>query len=550
MRQGPDDLTKLLTELEWLPLAISQAATYIGTTKLSTAEYLEKLRGKKRRRGVLQRPQHDRYRRSQASNSVLDTWSISIGYIRQHSEMAYRILTALAYIDNQNISHEIIVQAAQVDRQYKSADQNSGDLNPVTVSHGSGRDDTGESDSDDGEEEVIAARTWLVSFSFLTFRNWGRASQGRAGCIYDMHKLVHEAIANHVHFHHDKRSNEARSAKTAFEIIDDLFPKVVERSTWSLCERYLRHAQRTEEWARVHNGEEPVSSLLSRVSDYLSARGRWKERELVDLKIVNLRERVFGSKHISTLSSRARLAVTYHEQGRYSEAESIKTEVLQLRRGVLGENHKDTIWSLAELAATYHRQQKYDKAEKIKTKVLQLRQQILGKKHEDTIRSMASLASIYHAQKRYSEAKKIYDEVLQLQRDVLGPKHPNTIESMASLASTYYALGMFEEDEEISFQVLRLRKEVLGDKHPDTIQSMESLATTYYKRKRYEEARELDIQVLHLRGELLGKNHPATIQSEKSLAESYKFMVIGEQRILEAVSCPCSECEGGAVAEQ
>jgi hypothetical protein len=106
------DATPLLVELDWLPLAISQAAAYMRRTSTPIREYLSKLKRGKKRWRVLQETEFDRHRRREVSNSILETWNISIEHIRQENEMAYNILHVLAFVDNQNIPSEMITRVA------------------------------------------------------------------------------------------------------------------------------------------------------------------------------------------------------------------------------------------------------------------------------------------------------------------------------------------------------------------------------------------------------------------------------------------------------
>ncbi|EJT68821.1 hypothetical protein, variant [Gaeumannomyces tritici R3-111a-1] len=404
-----DNASALLAELDWLPLAISQAAAYMRRTRTPIEEYLSKLKGGKRRWRILRASEPDVHRRCEVSNSILKTWSISIEHIRQENEMAYNILHILAFLDNQNIPEQMMKKAA------KHFESRRAQSNAITR---------------------------LREFSFLSLRasDWGRA--------YEMHKLVQEAARYRLR----AKEDETFFAKAALRIADDLFPER-RRELWEEGEKYLVHAQRVGEWAELC-GEEEAAALLTRVSGYLYDRGRWREKEPVSKKTYGLRKKVLGDKHPDTIWSMADLATTYRIQGRYDEAEKMNMEALALRRDVLGDKHPDTIWSMATLATIYGNQGRYDEAEKMNMEALALRRDMLGDKHPDTIRSVASLATTYriqgsiaslattyHNQKKYDEAEKMQVEVLALQRDVLGDKHPHTIQSMYGLAFTWNSLG-------------------------------------------------------------------------------------------------------------
>ncbi|KAJ4094509.1 hypothetical protein NW760_012662 [Fusarium oxysporum] len=497
----------LLQELQCLPLAISQAGAYMRRMSMTAQQYLGLLRQGKTRWEVLKVGGTDRHRRPEVSNSVLETWRISIERIRVESEMSYRILHVIAYVDNQDISQELVMATA-ADR----CDTDDGDLTRQV-----------------SELELLEAIARLREFSFLSLRQMDDGERR-----YEMHKLVQEAILYGLRvrgsvmttignaFRVDKgpKEDEGYYCGRALQVVDDLFPSS-EPATWVRCEEYLTHAIRVGEWAEVGGTEIKTATLLAKVSYFLYDRGRWKEKEPVDSRAWGLRRVVLGEKHPDTINSMMSLAAACHEQGRYNEAQGICREALELRREVLGEKHPDTISSMASLAATYHAQGRYDEAEKLKDKALVLRREVLGKKHPDMIRSIADLAATYYNQGRYNEAEKLKDKALKLRREVLGEKHPDTIRSMASLVMTYHAQRRYDEAEEISVKVLELRREVLGDKHPDTIWSMASLGATYHAQGRYNEAKKLKDEVLTLQREVLGEKHPDTIWSMADLASTY-----------------------------
>ncbi|KAL9573929.1 hypothetical protein ACKAV7_001921 [Fusarium commune] len=378
---------------------------------------------------VLKKSDADRHRRPEVSNSVLETWRISIERIRAESEISYRMLHVIAYVDSQDIPQELLAAAAG-----RYDEDDAGDV------------DDKDSTRQATELEVLEAIARLREFSFLSLRQTQDGGQS-----YEMHKIVQEAVRYGLRVRSPMETTvgkapgvesgpeagEAYYSGTALHIVDDLFPSS-EPSSWAQCERYMTHTIRVGEWAEVSRTEAETSTLLQRVSYFLYKRGRWREKEPVDRRALDLRREVLGEEHPDTMWSMADLAVTYHQQGRYDKAESIYQEVLELRREVLGETHPDTISSMADLATIYHAQGQYEEAEELKDKALALRREVLGEKHPDTISSMADLAMIYHAQGRYEEDEEISVKVLELRREVLGDKHPDTISSMADLAMTYH----------------------------------------------------------------------------------------------------------------
>ncbi|UKZ81141.1 hypothetical protein TrVFT333_008911 [Trichoderma virens FT-333] len=362
-------IDQLLEELQRLPLAVSQAGAYIRRTSMTIKEYLDLLTQGSSRWDLLKMNSFDRHRRPEVSNSVLETWKISTQKIREESERSYRILHVIAYLDSQDIPHELIVAASRY-----SVDEE-------------GR----------GEQvhklEVQQAVMRLVEFSFLDMR------RGEGGLrIYEMHKLLQEAVRYGLWVqgpmemafseittrHNQPQNGEAYYSSIALQMVDDIFP-VSKQDSWARCEQFIAHAIRVGEWAEISGKAVETSALLSRVSRFLHDRGRWREMEPVDRRALDLRREALGEKHPDTITSMSTLATTYHKQGRYDKAERLQTQALNLSREVFGEEHPDTILNMSTLTLTYDEQGRYDKTKRINKKALDIQRKILGEKHPDTI---------------------------------------------------------------------------------------------------------------------------------------------------------------------
>ncbi|KAL7792476.1 P-loop containing nucleoside triphosphate hydrolase protein [Trichoderma ceciliae] len=469
------EISALLEELRWLPLAIIQAGAYIRRTSISVKEYLSLLAQSKKRWDILKVNEFDRHRRPNIPNNVLETWAISIDRIRQESEIAYKILHVIAYVSNENIPHKIIT--ATLNRTEKTINERSEEL----------------------ESEATKAITRLKEFSFIGVRHM---EDGRRN--YEMHKLVQEAtrygltaskryilkaseawtgqykvgrdlnsLAESYSDGEDMQS-EGYFSSIALQAIADLFP-VSEQKTWTQCEKYLAHAVQIGEWADLNEKQTETARLFSRVSRFLYDRGRWREKQLVDERALELRQKVLGTEHPDTITAMESLASTYYSQGWYSKAEPLKVQVLNLRKEVLGDKHPDTIEAIGNLASTYYSQGWYSKAEPLEVQVLNLQKEVLGDKHPHTIKAIGNLASTYYSQGQYSKAEPLEVQVLNLQKEVLGDKHPDTIRAMHSLAYSWYSQGRHHDAIALMQQCLQYRRSVLGPDHPDTMESVKAL---------------------------------------------------------------------------
>ncbi|KAL5086867.1 hypothetical protein Trisim1_008617 [Trichoderma cf. simile WF8] len=500
--EEPNDVETLLKELEWFPLAISQAGAYMRRMRTSASEYLALLRESKRRWDTLKTTEFDRHRRPEMPNSVLDTWTVSMERIQSENRTAYQVLHIVAYLDNQNLPHELIIQ----------------------ISKCSNEDAAKEPE----ELEVTSAIIRLQEFSFLKTR---QIEDG--GPSYEMHKLVQEAARYRLTLRglqgtptqgslsQTETSDEVCYTGIALRALSELFP-TSNPETWRQCERYLAHAVEMGNWAEISKREADTSELLSRASGYLYDRGRWREKVLVDQRALDLRRKVLGERHPYTLDSIASLAAAYHYQGLHEKAKDCYKEAMELRRQTLGEKHPDTLRAMSLLGAVYQSHGQYKEAEALYKKALPLQREVLGAKHMHTLQSLASISAVYHYQGYYAKAKPIKLETLAIQREVLGEKHPLVLWNIGSLAATCQGLGQYKEAKALYQETLDLRRETLGENHPDTLRSITQLGAIYHDLRKYELAESLAKEALELEQKMLGEEHPYTLQSKHNLAVAWR----------------------------
>ncbi|KAM0520560.1 hypothetical protein ACHAPE_002955 [Trichoderma viride] len=299
------DAQFLLEELQWLPLAISQAGFYLRRTSTPIKEYLSKLSKEKSRWDTLKHTEHDRYRRPGVPNSVLETWDISIKRIEQESKVAYKILHAIAYLDNESIPLSMIHAI-------------------ITTKNGFLAQELLYEENKDSFEIAIIR---LKEFSLLSERKTEDDEPS-----FDMHKLTHEAIRyrliqQDIHL-------RAYFLSVAASTLVDLFVQN-ERGIWPSCEKYVMHAIRNGDWVEASeaevliNGIQPYHLLalgLLSASWYCYERGLWSKAMLLMKRILSITNNISGAEDPLNIYLMRILAHIYVKQGLYNEAKNLDSE--------------------------------------------------------------------------------------------------------------------------------------------------------------------------------------------------------------------------------
>jgi tetratricopeptide (TPR) repeat protein len=466
------DTAVLLAELTYLPLAIAQAAAFINENGITLGCYLSLLAEQEEEViALLSKEFEDDGRYRNIKNPVATTWLISFEQIQQRNSLAAQYLSFMSCVDPKEIPQSLLPP-------------------------GSSR-----------KEETEAIGT-LDAYSFVSRRP--------GNPVLDLHRLVHLATRNWLR----KERKLAQWTERVIVRLEEVFPDDdhKNRSVWR---RYLPHARYAQQADLTDKDWTCRMDLIWRYGMCLYRDGQWDEAEVAFTQVLEMRTRVLGPDHLSTLTSMANLASTYWNQGRWNEAENLHVQVMEIRKEVLGANHPDTLTSMANLASTYRKQGRFNEAEKLEVQVMETSKAVLGAEHPDTLTSMASLASTYRNQGRWSEAEKLGVQVIEIMKAVLGAEHPDTLTSMANLASTYWLQGRWNEAEKLEVQVMETSKAVLGAEHPDTLTSMANLASTYRNQGRRNEAEKLEMQVIKIRKAVLGAEHPDTLTSMANLASTY-----------------------------
>ncbi|KAJ5737117.1 uncharacterized protein N7483_002242 [Penicillium malachiteum] len=492
------DLVQLVTELEFMPLAIIQAASYIAhrSPRCSVSQYLEKLRQSDRQATKLLNHEELLTDRDwEAKNSILLTWQISFDHIRRIRQSAADLLSLMSFFDWQGIPEDLL----RVQEMAKNHEV-LGSLEEFANSpSGEDTESSSEYDLDDNFESDI---TTLRDYSFVTTNE---------NCmVFTMHRLVQLTVRTWL-----KTDGQYEDWKERFiKNLHAEFP-TGQYEHWERCRTLFPHVKS----AMSHR---PKSQDCLRSWAGLLYKGAcWREAEQLEMQVMGTRKTKLGVDHPDTLSSMANLALTYIDQGRWEEAEQLLVQVIKTYKTKLGVDHPDMMTRMADLALTYMNQGRWEEAEHLEMQVMGTRKTKLGVDHPNTLTSMANLASTYMNQGRWEEADQLFVQVMKTRKTKLGVDHPSTLTSMANLALAFGNQGRWEEAEQLLVQVIETCKTKLGVDHPNTLTSMANLASTYIYQGRWDEAEQLLVQVIETCKTKLGVDHPNTLTSMANLALAF-----------------------------
>ncbi|KAM0139134.1 hypothetical protein ACHAP3_003402 [Botrytis cinerea] len=510
-----NNTAELVEALEFMPLAIVQAASYISKRmpRYSLQDYLKDFRKSDRKRtSLLDRDSQQLRRDWEANNSILITWQISFDYIRKIRSTAADLLSLMSFFDRQGIPEALLRSPdthRSLHRNQKKRSDDVDDDDHSSISTACSDDDTDKTSQSSINDEFEDDISLLQDYSFIS------VTADRT--TFAMHRLVQLATRKWLE---DQKQQENWKQQFIKNLNEEL--PTGEYENWVQCRTLFPHAK----LALLYEPEEQNSlqewaSILYKSGWYAWQMGNSEDAEKLSVKAMKVRKRIFGREHDDTLRSMAIVGLVYRFRGQWDAAEELQVQVMETRKKKLGVDHPDTLTSMNNLALTYLIQGRWDAAEELQVQVMKTRKKKLGVDHPDTLTSMSNLASTYFNQGRLDTAEELQVQVMEICKKKLGVNHPNTLTSMGNLASIYSNQGRWDAAEELEVQVMGTRKKKLGVDHPHTLTSMGNLALTYSNQERLDAAEELQTQVMETRKKKLGVDHPSTLTSMGNLALTY-----------------------------
>jgi tetratricopeptide (TPR) repeat protein len=430
IRRDEAGTAKLLEELMYLPLAITQAAAYLNTTGVPIEEYLRLLRGADQEAAsLMSREFYDstRYRGSQ--NAVATTWLVSFDQIRKSDSFAADLLSFLPYIEPKAIPQSIL---------------------PLP----------------EVEELMVHAIGTLCGYAFLTRRGDSR--------VFDMHSLVHLAARIWI----QREGRTAITSEAATRRVSAVFPND-NYSNRGLWREYLPHAFRIlEHGGKVDTKEK--SNLCYWVGRCLRVDGRIRESVRYLEETLRWRKVHYEEDEPVRLASQHTLAVAYEANGQVQDAITLLEQAVAIRARSLAKDHPALLASQHELARAYKTNGQVQDAVTLLKQVVTIKAETFAEDHPALLASQHELAQAYQATGQIQDAVTLLEQVVAIEAKTIAEDHPWRLASQHELAVAYEANGQIQDAVTLLEHVVAIRSKSLAEDHPDRLRSEAWL--TYMRR--------------------------------------------------------------------
>jgi tetratricopeptide (TPR) repeat protein len=536
-----DDIMRLATDLDFMPLAMAQAASYIHkrAPRCTVRQYTEKLhRNQKSKLSLLNRDETDLRRDREASNSIISTWQISFEHVHSLRPSAADLLSLMSFFDRQAIPEALLLASLK----HHSSNVGEEGCDNVGAEHNATDHDPGDSQSDSGSgrDELEEDIQLLRDYSFISVTT----DPG----FFEMHALVQLATRRWLGV--SGRYSEWRGR--FIEVLSNEFPEHASHN-WGNAKTFFPHAMAALQLeATGTSGQSRLAPLLYNAGFCAFTACAFANAELLWSTSLLISIRLFGDEHTQSILCMRWLAVTYHLQGRLEKAEQLFLRLLKILTVCPEKDPESSSICMSRLSSIYLSQERLEEAGQMALRMVKVAD------HPETIvYGLASGAATCRSLGLLRETEQLLLQAVQIGTDTDGPKaeitlevmellgcfylsggqlleaeltllkvqaarrsdHPATLRAMSHLGLVYLMQGRMNDAESTYLHLQEAMSSVLGSHNPDTIGALERLAMVYHAQGRLAEAEELCSRCRELRTFTYGTDHSDTVNSVSYLAK-------------------------------
>jgi tetratricopeptide (TPR) repeat protein len=311
-----------LDRLSGLPLALTQAAAYIGQTTVSIVQYLEYYDSMWK---DLMEQQDEYPPHEYAQRSVLTTWRISYEQVKSQSNEASKLVQLWSFLYAGDLWYELVSCPKKL-----GEDTVVPDWLTVLAQH---------------RLKFDHALALLIKYSLVE----GKTETAS----YAMHSVLHSWCR----YLGTSEAERCSFQRLAIQIVGCMVPDQSTREYWVLQRRLLPHGQAIFDSTKLRT-QAKMNTTEARAYNNLAGMfavdNRYLEAEAMYERALAGKEKALGPTHTSTLDIVNNLGVLYYNQGRLVDAEAMYERALAGHKKALGPKHPSTLKTANLLAYLHH----------------------------------------------------------------------------------------------------------------------------------------------------------------------------------------------------
>jgi tetratricopeptide (TPR) repeat protein len=509
--RGPqiiEQATKIVTALDFHPLALNAASSLIRSDVYSLGEYMDAIETRLAQKELLEtESEQARYRKVSTTFEVSADSLQRLALTDPTAKAALALLNILGFMHHQDISEEIFARAWEYEEEVLRKCKNTGE---------------------DGS--IMHLSAWHVTQSQSIFSSLptderihlfrkARALLGRLSLVNI--EQFEKRMSLHLLVHKWARERVARPSETWTAVASILALSVQGNVLWQPLTPQLESHIETSfaAWQKL-----PMSRTISDqwglcriLCIYACQMECVSSTRTLDICLqLDSQMHELPYNHYSAAVAKILLGRAYFRNGQLPEAIDILERIVKVQEK-LREDHPSRLTSEHQLAVAYATDGQDTKAIEMLERVVKVREEKLREDHPDRLLSQHELGVAYLIDGQDTKAIEILKRVVKVEEKKLREDHPDRLASQHQLAVAYRTDGQDTKAIEILERVVKVREKLRED-HPDRLASQHELAVAYWKDGQTEKALEIQEYVVPVARRVFRADNPHRSTMERNLS--------------------------------
>ncbi|MFZ1220903.1 MAG: FxSxx-COOH system tetratricopeptide repeat protein [Chthoniobacterales bacterium] len=423
---------ELARDLDYLALALEQAAAYVESAGKTLAGYL----------AIFRKHQVEVFKHSEPGTdyaaTVATTWEISFQRLEKESPAGVALLYLCAFFAPDDIPRDVIIAgAARLPEPLRTAVGNALAF-----------------------DDAVGA---IRSYSLI---------ETSGEVILSLHRLVQAVIRDRL-----GEAGRKQWAEAAVKLVNDAFPGGSDDvRTWKECDRLLAHGIATTDLAEsLGVALEAVARLVNEMGMYARARAEHEKAKAAYERALEIYEPLLGPEHENTATAVNNLGSALADLGDLPGAKAAFERALQIHEKIFGSNHISVATDVNNLGSVLRKLGDLPGAKAAMERAVKIDETSSGLEHPSVARDVNNLGGVLQDLGDLLGAKAAFERALAIDTKNFGPEHPSVAIRLNNLALVLADLGEIPEAKAAFERSLAIFEEFLGDNHPKTLHVRENL---------------------------------------------------------------------------
>ncbi len=224
--------------------------------------------------------------------------------------------------------------------------------------------------------------------------------------------------------------------------------------------------------------DDAAIALLVRLAVVAQDSRELKAAQLVERRLVEIRERTLPPDHPDLQKARMQLSSTLYSQGLVEEARALCEKVVAIWGRTLSEDDPNLLGARDQLATLLYTQGDLQGARALDEQVLAIQERALPDEHPSLQKTRLNLASTLFTQGDHAGARRLYEKVLTLGERTLPADDSRMLVARMGLANALAVQGELAHARSIGEELVRIYERSVPDDHPHLQMARMNLAET------------------------------------------------------------------------